>query len=244
MHTMLGHWNTAYHHGVWFQTTAFRPEMYAFEHEGGVLPVHELGLRLSGRHPLASGRLEYSATVSNGRSPVATEFANLRDFDRNKAVNLWLALAPGAPSGLKVGAMMRFDRIPAIAGDPSRDVPLSEEIVGGFATYQRAKLELLGEAILVRHREQGGPERSFRTSGFYVQASRRWGRFTPYYRFEGLDRAPDDPYYANSDDLRRHVAGLRADPWAWAALKLEMSHDAVDPGPSVTGATLQAAFTF
>jgi hypothetical protein len=240
MHTMLGHWNQAYHHGAWFQTTAHRPEVYEFEDEGGVLPVHELGLRVSGRRAAGRGRVEYSASLTNGRGPVAHRFENLRDFDRHKAVNLWLAWALPAPAGLKAGGAVRFDRVPAA----ETRAPLSERVVGGFLTYQHSGTELLAEVLLLTHREKGGLESRFRTSGFYLQASRRLGRFTPFYRFEGLDRAPGHPYYASSSDLRRHVGGVRADPWPWAAVKFEVGHDAPDPGPGYASVALQAAFTF
>ena len=112
------------------------------------------------------------------------------------------------------------------------------------STYQRRRTEVLGEVLALRHREEGGAGREFGTSGFYVQASHRFGRLTPYYRFEGLDRGADDPYYPSSADLRRHIAGLRADPWSSAAVKVELSRDAPDPGPSFSAATLQVAFTF
>jgi hypothetical protein len=48
MHTPLGYWNQYYHHGAWFQATATRPEMYLFEDDGGILPVHEIGIEASG----------------------------------------------------------------------------------------------------------------------------------------------------------------------------------------------------
>ena len=244
MHTMLGHWNHAYHHGTWFQTTAFRPEVYRFEDEGGVLPVHELGLRVFGSEAFSQGRVEYSASLSNGRGPVATRFENFRDLDRSKAVTVWLAAAPARVSGLKFGGVARFDRVPPDPANPARAVPMSERIVGGFFSYQHRRNEVLGEVLRLTHREDGGAGREFRTSGFYVQASHRLGHLTPYYRFEGLDRGADDPYYPSSPDLRRHIAGLRVDPWPSAAIKLELSRDALDPGGHFSAATLQVAFTF
>jgi hypothetical protein len=70
MHTMLGFWNQAYHHGTWLQTPAFRPEIYRWEddEQGGLLPVHEVGVRLSGAATMHPLRLEYAATVVNGRA--------------------------------------------------------------------------------------------------------------------------------------------------------------------------------
>ena len=45
MHTPLGYWNETFHHGTWFQTTAARPLLYEFEDDGGILPVHMVGLQ-------------------------------------------------------------------------------------------------------------------------------------------------------------------------------------------------------
>ena len=244
MHTMLGVWNHAYHHGTWFQTTAFRPEVYRFEDEGGVLPVHELGLRVFGSRTFSPVRVEYSVSLSNGRGPVASRFENFQDFNRSKAGTFWLAATPARAPGLKFGGVVRFDRVPPDPAVPARALSMSERIVGGFFSYQRRRSEVLGEVLQLKHREDGGAAREFHTSGFYVQASHRFGRLTPYYRFEGLDRGADDPYYPSSSDLRRHIAGLRADPWPSAAVKLELSRDAPDPGPSFSAVTLQVAFTF
>jgi hypothetical protein len=244
MHTMLGHWNHAYHHGTWFQTTAFRPEVYRFEDEGGVLPVHELGLRLFGSRAFSLGRIEYSGSLSNGRGPVASRFENFRDFGEGKAGTLWLAASPAFVPGLKIGGVVRQDRVPPNEADPARAVSMRERIVGTFTSYQHARSEVLGEVLLLIHREDAGAGREFRTSGFYVQASHRFGRLTPYYRFEGLDRGAGDPYYPSSDDVRRHIAGLRVDPWSSAAVKLELSRDLPDPGPHFSAVTLQVAFTF
>src|SRR4051812_8110759 len=43
-HTAIGYYNAAYHHGLWFQTAIDRPFIYRFEDEGGLLPVHGVGL--------------------------------------------------------------------------------------------------------------------------------------------------------------------------------------------------------
>jgi len=42
-HTSIGYYNTAFHHGTWFQTATGRPFMYYFEDSGGLLPVHSVG---------------------------------------------------------------------------------------------------------------------------------------------------------------------------------------------------------
>jgi hypothetical protein len=94
MHTPLGYWNQAYHHGKWFQTTIDRPLVYRWEHDGGVLPVHEVGVAALGAFPVGSLSLEYSASVSNGRAAEPEVVQDFSDVDSHKAVNLWLGLVP------------------------------------------------------------------------------------------------------------------------------------------------------
>src|SRR5262249_55068996 len=47
-HTALGYWNEAFHHGALLQPTVERPQALKFEDDGGILPVHAVGLELSG----------------------------------------------------------------------------------------------------------------------------------------------------------------------------------------------------
>jgi hypothetical protein len=51
MHTAIGYYNTAYHHGTWFQTTTGRPYMFYYEDSGGILPVHIVGVSATGLIP-------------------------------------------------------------------------------------------------------------------------------------------------------------------------------------------------
>ncbi len=67
-HTSIGYYNTAYHHGSWFQTAANRPYLFAFEGAGGPLPLHNSGLAATGLIPSGSLGLHYIAELGNGRS--------------------------------------------------------------------------------------------------------------------------------------------------------------------------------
>lgn len=244
MHTALGYWNQTYHHGAWFQTTAFRPLVYKFEDEGGPLPVHEVGLQVSGTAPLRGLRLEYNLSVSNGRGITHADVQTFRDSNRSKAVNLWVGAAPRAVRGLKLGGVVRFDKIPSDPGRPERGGELEERILGGFAAYVHRRAELLAEILQVRH-EDSARGRAYDTLGLYAQGGWRFGRFEPYYRFDRLDYGAGDPFYGpEAAGLRMHTFGLRIDPWAWAAIKLELSRHERDLGPSFAGAAAQVAFTF
>jgi hypothetical protein len=43
-HTAIGYYNTAFHHSTWLQTTTGRPLLFAFEDQGGILPIHNVGV--------------------------------------------------------------------------------------------------------------------------------------------------------------------------------------------------------
>ncbi|HEV7902233.1 MAG TPA: hypothetical protein VGO96_00225, partial [Pyrinomonadaceae bacterium] len=50
-HSGIGYYNTAFHHGSYFATAANRPFLFAFESQGGVLPLHNVGVSATGRIP-------------------------------------------------------------------------------------------------------------------------------------------------------------------------------------------------
>lgn len=244
MHTVLGYWNQTCHHGTWFQTTARRPQIYRFEDEGGLLPVHEVGVQFLGAKGVPGLTLEYNLSLSNGRGATTTDIPTFQDKNASKAVNLWVGLAPKGVPGLKFGGVSHFDTIPTDPSNPERVDALKERIFGGFLAYDHTPVEVLAEWFHLTH-EDAHLGRSWVMRGGYAQASYRLGRFRPYYRFDLVDPERGDPFFAPNDTyLRRHTAGLRIDPRAWAALKVEISHDHPDSGKDFGSATLQVAFTF
>jgi len=245
MHTMLGHWNQAYHHGTWLQTTAFRPEVYRWEDEGGgLLPVHEVGVRLGGALSGGPLRVEYSASLVNGRGQTPEEVVTVQDRNGSKAVSLWLGLRPKAVPGLQLGGTAVFDTIPPGPDDAARGTELRERILGGFLVYHNPRIELLAEAFGIRHEDdsEGG---EWTTTGLYAQAGFTAGRLKPYYRFDLVDRSQDDPFFGpDTPGIEKHTVGLRVDPWSRLAVKLELSHCRLEPGGSFDAGAIQMAFTF
>jgi hypothetical protein len=66
-HTAIGFYNTAYHHSALMQTTMRRPFLFQFEDNGGILPIHNVGVSATGFISRAAG-LHYVAEIGNGRS--------------------------------------------------------------------------------------------------------------------------------------------------------------------------------
>jgi hypothetical protein len=245
MHTMLGHWNQAYHHGTWLQTTAFRPEVYRWEDEGGgLLPVHEVGVRLGGALSGGPLRVEYSASLANGRGETPEQVVTVQDRNGSKAVSLWLGLRPEAVPGLQLGGTAVFDTIPPGPDDAARGTELRERILGGFLVYHNPRIELLAEAFGIRHEDES-EGRAWTTTGLYAQAAFIAGRLKPYYRFDLVDRNQDDPFFGpDTPGVEKHTVGLRVDHWSRLAVKLELSHNRLDPGGSFGAGALQVAFAF
>jgi hypothetical protein len=244
MHTRVGYWNHTYHHGTWFQVTAFRPLIYRFEDDGGILPLHEVGIQAMGTWAPASASILYNLSVTNGRGFSSTDVQNVSDANDHKAVNLWGGLKPTAVPGLFLGGSLRFDRIPVHPDDPDRTGEMDERIQAVYAAYDRGGTQILAEYVRVEHRENARGRR-FVSRGFYVQGSVRVGWARPYYRYDDLDRDPEDPFYLAADESQRqHTLGLRLDPWPWAGVMLEASHHDPDVGESFSSATAQLAFTF
>jgi len=244
MHTWVGYWNHTYHHGTWFQVTAFRPLVYRFEDDGGILPLHEVGVQAMGTWAPASVAVQYSVSVTNGRGPTSGDVQSVYDANRGKAVNLWAGVQPTAVLGLQLGGSLRFDTIPEDPDNAHRSGEMDESIQAAFLSYDRAGIQILAEYVRLEHRENA-TGRSFVSRGLYVQGSVRLGRVRPYYRYDDLDRDQDDPFYFSSDPSeRKHTLGVRLDPWPWAGFMLEASHHDLRSDETFGSATAQLAFTF
>ena len=243
-HTTVGYWNEAYHHGEWLQTSIGRPEVVAFD---GILPIHLVGIVLKGKQEWRPAGIDYTLEIGNGRGATSDVTQNVSDANDSKAVNLSLAARPAGVPGLRIGAGIYVDEIPANTSSSAGPLhgSLDERILSAFATYREGAWEVLGELFDVEH-EDGS---SATSKGWYVQVGRKLGDWTPYARVEKVEVDDGDPFYADLDDLERALIGVRWDFSTWNALKLQVGHGRIDAGPGgsdsdVTEVLVQTAFTF
>ena len=240
-HTAIGFYNTAYHHSAWLQTAVGRPFLFQFEDNGGILPIHNVGLSATGLIPSGRLGLHYVAEVGNGRassSPAAEAVQNVFDENNGKAVNLALYARPDAIRGLQAGFSFYHDGL-----QPSGQPHIDEEIFAVHAVMQRPKFEWLNEALLIRH----APQRQshvFDTPGFYTQLSKAFGPYRPYFRYQYVNESDAEPMFPQVGLQYGPSAGLRFDASETVALKLQYDHTALRHQPSVNGLALQFAFTF
>jgi hypothetical protein len=241
-HTAIGFYNTAYHHSAWLQTTVDRPFLFDFEDDGGILPIHNVGLTFSGAIPSGPLGLHYVAELGNGRA-ARTELGqdpvqNVTDENNGKALNLALLARPDAVRGLELGFSGYHDSLTPIDGVNVKEVILSAHLV-----YQRPTFELLNEVVVVRHEPDDGSTTAS-TTGFYTQISRQWGAYRPYFRYEYVDVPDEDRIFPHLNRVSGPIVGLRYDWAEFAALKVEVGRVTKTLEPSFNRLTLQAAFTF
>jgi len=114
-HTPIGYWNTAFHHGLWLQTTVRRPEQIKFG--GTFVPVHFLGVLAEGKLPSGGLGLSYAAGLGNGRAEVLSRDGDAGDANTNRAWLTQLVARPFNVYGLEAGgAVYRGEEIPELNG--------------------------------------------------------------------------------------------------------------------------------
>jgi hypothetical protein len=245
-HTAIGYYNTAYHHSTWFQTTTGRPFLFEFEDKGGPLPIHNVGLSISGRIPSGAVGLHYVVEVGNGRAsrsyvpPLgqsATAVQNYVDENAHKAFNVALFARPDRIRGLQVGFSAYRDVLQP--GVPSR---IGETILAAHAVFIGSDFEWLNEALVIRHTPQGG--RMFNTPGWYTQISKRFGSYRPYFRYQYMNAADSEPVYPDIGLRAGPSLGVRYDPTDFVALKLQYDYTTLRAQQAINGLALQAGFTF
>ena len=240
MHTPIGYWNHAYHHGTWLQTTINRPEI--FRYDQAYVPIHSFGIELFGLKSFNSYDAEYAFDILNGRGRTPTEVVRVQDYNDSKAVNLHLNLKPHFIEGLQLGPTLYLDTIPPNPGVVTRTGSIYERIVGGHAVYYHANVELLGELFSIYHDDTS--KKVYMTTGFYLQGGYKMGRFTPYYRFDFMNFTDGEPYFVDTEDKSIHTVGLRWDIATWNAIKVEYSFEDMRHSEDVQSFTINSSFVF
>lgn len=226
-HTTLGYWNEAYHHGEWLQTTVGRPQIVAFGGDGGILPIHLIGLALKSNQDLAGLNLDCSLEMGNGRGATRGSEQLVSDTTDPKAINLSFGLRPHALEGLRVGGGFYLDDIPPNASATAGPLhgQIDETILNAFATYRTHSWEVLAELFDIQHDEAGSDADS---AGWYAQVGHRFSDWTPYVRIEAQEVDDASTYFENTEDLQRYAVGVRWDMSTWSAIKLQAAHSVVD----------------
>jgi hypothetical protein len=241
-HTAIGYYNTAYHHSTWFQTTTGRPFLFEFEDQGGILPIHTVGVTASGLIPSGSLGLHYVAEVGNGRasrSPYTEEAVqNVIDDSNHKAFNLALFARPEAVRGLQTGFSIYRDVL-----SPNGEPRVGETIMAAHAVYILPKFEWLNEAMVIRHAPIGRLH-TYDTPGFYTQISKAFGAYRPYFRYQYVNSSSHEPIFPDVGRRQGPSVGIRYDASEFVALKLQYDYTSIRNQQAVSALALQLGFTF
>lgn len=246
--TTLGYWNSRYHHGEWLQTSIDRPEVLDFEDDSGLLPIHNVGIRLKGAAHTDVVSVDYALEVANGRGPTPDTPQVKLDENDMKAWNLSVGVQPSFLPGLRVGGGVYLDDIPANDDDERGPLhgPLEEIITNVYCAYDDARWELMAEYFDLEHDDGFVTTDS---SGWYVQVGRHIGDWTPYARFDGLKRDDNETFWDSPEDSSTSAFGIRYDVAQWASLTAQYEHADTDAPPGddderTRTFVIQASFTF
>ncbi len=245
-HTPIIYWNTAYHHGLWLQTTITRPELIQFG--GRLIPVHFVGALAQGVIPhTGSLNLHYDAGIGNSRGADISQPSDAGPVNNNRA---WLATIYAEPDWAykwQFGGSVYHDKI-----GPANDIPgyYGEWIESARLIDTSETPEILAEAANIHHSLVGGTA-TWNSQAWYAQIAYRIheGRWKPYYRFEYIHVPKGDPVFNPPSDpvpsLAGSVIGTRFDFSSYAALKMEyrISRRAADE-PHIQGLFSQIALVF
>jgi hypothetical protein len=236
-HTPINYWNTAYHHGLWLQTTVSRPEMIA---GGGTFqPVHFIGVMLEGNLTSPATGLGYNVGIGNGRGEILSRAGDAGDVNSNRAWVAKVFARPGSIAGFETGAAIYHDKVNVYDGEP-----VGELIASAYIALARETPELIAEFSHVRHHDEvSGVE--YGNYAYYVQAASRlrWADWKPYTRIERLSGEAGDPLLGERRTTIGSL-GVRYELSDLSALKAEYRHTRRLGDPGVNGVYFQAAFTF
>jgi hypothetical protein len=248
-HAEYGYWNTAFHHGRWLQPTVDRPHMLRFEDDGGLLPVHQVGVTAIHGPPRGEAGVEVAFGVGNGRNAAPSNILMEEDTNQFKALLLRVGTVGIGDRTLRMGVNASIDKI---AADPSRQMGLwggaiYELITGAYVAQRGEHVLVLSELYNLNHRFNGTSTNFL--DGFLV-AGYKIDKVMPFVAFEfRKGDGATDPYfqqYQSSEfqsmetqqqlDLFEGALGLRYEFLTWATLKLEagFSHDQFNDGTPTT----------
>jgi hypothetical protein len=239
-HSAIGYYNTAYHHSTWMQTAMNRPQLFAFEDDGGILPIHNVGVSVTGLVPSGSLGLHYIAELGNGRtsrSLLKEPVQNVLDENNRKSTNFGFYVRPQRFRGFQAGFSWYNDRLM-----PDGLPRIGESIYSVHAVYNTPKLEFLNEAVLVRHTPDG--VRSYNTPGWYSQISPQLKYVRPYFRYQYVNASVNEPVYSDVGLMHGPSVGLRFNMSEFAAFKIQYDRGMYRTQSPTNGLGAQMSFAF
>jgi hypothetical protein len=236
--TALGFYPNEFHRARYFMTATSRPIMYSDEDNGGILPVHNIGITATGKIPSGTLGLHWVAEVANGRSASHPDvpIQNFVDENNGKAVNFALYARPQGLSGFQAGVSVYRDTM-----HPVNLPGIGQTIYTGHIVYVGSRLEWLNEASLIRNDLES---HVFHSITSYTQLSYAFGKLRPYFRYDYQNVPASDPVFAAlgresgpSFGIFRHLSN-------YVVLKIQYGRLGERDKPSANDLNAQLAFAF
>jgi hypothetical protein len=221
------------------QTAVNRPFMFAFEDEGGILPVHNVGVSATGK--LGKWGPHYLAEVGNGRTSRSTldeAVQNVIDENNRKSVNVGFFVRPSQWRGFQAGFNVYRDKF-APAGIPH----IGETILAGHVIYQTPHFEFMNEALVVRHSPDGSPV-TYNTPAWYSQISKQFRGVRPYFRYQYVNANANEPIYQDVGMRHGPSAGVQFNFNEFGAFKVQYDRNMYRQKSSDNGLGMQLSFAF
>ena len=214
LHNPVLQWPITYHHGLFMQVPLERPILARWEDEGGLWPLHYVGILTQGRL-LGSAGLTYAVGVGNGRGATLEEVQVGSDANDNKAITASIGLSPDIVQGFEIHGSTYLDRIPA-------DTTLKETDYALSSSFVRGPLDVRGEWSQMEHQDETHSV-TYRTTGWFAlgayQLPLQGPQLKLYALLEGIDAPGTEPFLMYPSNEQAWSAGLRWDVSRWVALK-------------------------
>ena len=238
--TSIGYFGTAYMRGSWLQTAISRPRIFSFEEDNGFLPLHSMGVSISGAIPSGSVGLHYIAETGNSHTWGWPRSTGNKSVQFHGAVNLALLARPRHLPGMQAGISLYRDSF-----SPEAAYELNRRILAAHIIYRKGRLEFLNEGMIALFRYES--HRIANVPGFYSQLGFRvHGSWTPFVRYENLSAhaAAQNVIEQYMPWRNVYLGGARYDVLENLALKVEAGREAGTNHGSWLRSAVQLAFTF
>ena len=239
-HTPLWFWNVSFHHGVQIQPTINRPEFLKFEHNGGILPMHTVGVYLSGKVKTQAMAMKYGVMVGNG-SKITKENVSVRllpnnisDNNTGKSVAAHFAISPKMISGLEVGVSGHMARVESDNPLVAPVVDVDQTILSAGLTYDLENLRLMGEYISIKDNDNTTGDAGSNTSSAYYglisyALTDKWVPYLVYENMSVKSEPGEDPFFialrsldVTSKDVTKTIGGIRYNISHMSSVKAEV----------------------
>ncbi|RKZ69067.1 MAG: hypothetical protein DRQ44_03530 [Gammaproteobacteria bacterium] len=235
-HSPSRYWNSAYHHGLYLQTSITRPLVEKFEDEGGIVPTHVSGLMLEAMHKL-QGTAGFQTTFSFGATSVIGEH-ELEPFDvldarsgHEAAVDLRLAYLPDQLGENQFGLLLNWSNM-VVDGNHIAEQQGLESVeqgsVGVYADWRKQDWRILANLTYITNQMiKQVQEQTDSFSAVYIQAEYELNQdWKVFGRIEDTAGADNSEYLELFPFavLERQMLGLRFDFYTNNALTVELSN--------------------